>query len=510
MLGFLTRKNPPAAPLGEVAARSTAGRIQYYIGELPPDPRDRATYADSYRDDSQALLLYRDTLRDERAMAALDQRLHAAVSRPWEVEPGGEREIDRTAAAHLEGQLRGLDFDSICRQLLHGVWYGYAVAEAIWARSGNSVIIKDLKVRAPDRFRWSVDNELLLRTDTALFGEPVPDAKFGVLTRPGESVDVPHGPGLARWCYWPVWFKRNGIGWWATSIEKFGSPTSVGKYPRTATEGEKKTLLELVYAFTSGAAVALPEDQAIEIIEGGRRTLGLGGDFSAFVRYLDVSMTTTILGQSSTTDQGPWRGTADVQKDVRDETVAADARLLGEALNSSIARWLTAWNFPGAAPPRIRRDVEPPEDLDARAKREETLGRMSGLRPTRAHIERVYGGEWEDAPEPSGTGPGMPDGTPGNSPRGDLAEPGEQRHDAIGTAIEDLIGEGWEPLMDPVIEPLLAEASAALERGESLEAFRGGLPAVFDAMDDAVLVQTLRRMGFSARLSGGAGLEGAR
>ena len=83
---------------------------------------------------------------------------------------------------------------------------------------------------------------------------------------------------------------------------------------------------------------------------------------------------------------------------MRDETVAADCRLLDGALNASIARWLSLWNFPGAAPPRIRRDASPPEDLDARARREAVIARASGLRPTRAHIERTYGGTWEGVP----------------------------------------------------------------------------------------------------------------
>ncbi len=85
----------------------------------------------------------------------------------------------------------------------------------------------------------------------------------------------------------------------------------------------------------------------------------------------------------------------------------------------------------------------------------------------------------------------------------------DQVDDAIDEAIEELIGgEGWEPLMDPVIGPVLAEASAALARGDSLAAFRDGLPALFERMDDAELVRALGRMGFSAQLSGGAGLDG--
>ena len=523
-------REPAGPPGGEIAASSIGGRLQQYIGELPADPRQPSRYADSWRDESQALRLYRDILRDERCQAALEQRLDAAISRPWEVEPGGEEGRDREAAEDLAEQLKAVEFDAICRQLLHGVWYGYAVAEAIWARGESRVELAELIVRAPDRFRWSPEGAPLLRTEQDPYGAELPPGKFVILARPGEHGDLPHGRGIARWCYWPVWLKRHGLKFWSVSLEKFGAPSVVGTYPPAATAGEKAALLELVQAYATSVGVTLPEGQAIEIVESARRA---GGDFEQFVAYLDRQITTTILGQSSTTDQGPWRGTAEVQKDVRDETVAADCRLLDSALNATIARWLAAWNYPGAAVPRIRRDTSPPEDLDARASREEIISRTTGLKPTQAHVEEVYGGEWEQAPEPEPVAPeargieespeARGDRPPGAAPdpADDEAPEGEdgedvlaalavlaraRSRDTIGDAVTRLVMDEWEPLMAPVIEPLLLAAGEGLERGETLEQFRARLPDLLAAMDDAPMVETLRRMGFSAQLSGQAGL----
>lgn len=60
--------------------------------------------------------------------------------------------------------------------------------------------------------------------------------------------------------------------------------------------------------------------------------------------------------------------------------------------------------------------------------------------------------------------------------------------------------------MAPVVEPVLEAVAAALERGDSLEAFRASLPALFAELDDTRLAEALRRMGFSAAVSGAAGL----
>ena len=492
----------PARPdAGEVAGVGTTvgAQLNPYIGEISPDPRRVSAYRQIGRDDAYILQLYRDTLRDEQAYATLQQRLDAAIAVPWEVQPGGELRRDKQAADDLRGQLRALDFDSISRQMLFGIWFGFAVAEAIWAQEGSRVRLADLRVRAPDRFRWERDREMLLRTWSTPFGEPVPPAKFWVLARPGEHGDVPHGPGLARWCYWPVWMRRNGQRFWAVALEKFGSPTPKGHYP-PGDDASRARLLDVLRSLASGSGVALPEGQDIELLAAAQRA---GGDFEAFSAYMDKTIAKVILGQSATTEQGPWRGTADVQKDVRDEVIASDCRLLGESLTGTIAAWMTQWNFPGAATPRVVRDASPSEDLDARAAREEIVSRMSGLRPTLRHVEGTYGGEWENAPPPNS------EPSPRAAPEGvALARAAGRRGDAIDRAVDDLIaGDGWEPMMEPIIEPILAEAGAALDRGESLEAFRERLPEMVARLDDAVVVETLRRMGFAAALSGQAGLE---
>lgn len=496
----------PARPdAGEIAGVGSrvGSLLAPYIGEISADPRTLSGYRQSWRDDLRVLQLYRDTLRDEQCYATFHQRLDAAISVPWEVQPGGEMRRDKMAAKFLEGQLMALDFNSICRQMLHGLWYGYAVAEAIWTVGGGRIGVEDIRVRAPDRFRWEGDRDLMLRTWESPWGNPVPDGKFWVLARPGEHGDVPHGLGLGRWCYWPAWMRRNGQRFWAVALEKFGTPTPMGSYPK-GDDDSRRAVLSLLAAFANGAGVAVPDGQKIELLQAMQRA---GGDFEHFAGYMDKMIAKVILGQSATTEQGPWRGTAEVQKDVRDEVIASDCRLLGESFTSTIATWLTHWNFPGAAVPRVIRDASPPEDLDQRAEREEKVARMSGLRPTEKHIQDVYGGEWEVAPEPA---PVPPDREANGAGRIDLAGEDPESREAIALAVEELLaGDGWEPLMEPIVEPALAEASAALARGDSLEDFRDrSLPALFERMDDAELVRILHRMAFSAALSGDAGLAG--
>ena len=508
MRKMLRRATKPRT--GEVAAPNVGGLLEPYIGELPLHPGAAARDAYSHTDETEALKIYRQTLRDERCAAALDQRLNAAISTPWDVEPGGEEARDALAAEHLAEQLRSIDFPRICRQLLHGVWYGWAVGEAIWTHADDRVALHDLRVKSPDRFWWEVDGTLLLRSQVAPQGTPVPDRKFVALTRPTEHSDLPYAPGLARWCYWPVWMKRHGMKFWAVALERFGSPTAKGTYPMGATPEEQKRLLSLIQSLATGAGVAIPEGQDIELLESARRA---GGDYAEFCRYLDHSITTTILGQSSTTDQGAWRGTAEVQRDVRDETIAADARLLDSVFNMTIARWLTEWNFPGAAIPSLQHDAEPVDDLNRRAEREETIARTTGWRPTMQHVIDVYGGEWEERPHANPRGGQAPpggenpdDGGSGDGP--ELAGATDPPAFAAGDApdaggdedVGDLLREQLRRTVGPLLDRWVDTVREQLDNADSLGGFRERLDSA--ELDVEATVRALRNGLAAAVLAG--------
>ncbi len=251
---------------------------------------------------------------------------------------------------------------------------------------------------------------------------------------------------------------------------------------------------------TTGGNIALPEGQKIELLESARRA---GGDYSVYCSYLDAVIAKVILGQSATTEIGPWKGTADVQKAVRDDIVAADSRRLNESLNRSLVRWLTDWNFPGAAYPKVVRDTAPPENLDARAAREEIIGRTTGLKPTRQHVEQVYGGEWEEASEANDSTRSLadPDRESVRFADADVREP-----DTVDGAVSALTGD-WAPLMEPLVEPALQQADEMSKQGKSLEEFRDRLGDLYRNMKEEKVGETLHRMSFSAGLSGEAGLH---
>lgn len=352
------------------------------------------------------LAQYRELLRDEQVYSCWQQRVLATTSKEWRVEPGGPRRADRKAAEFVRELLGRLPWDAITEKMLLARFYGWSVAEAVWASDGGLITLDRLLVRERRRFRFDRERRLRLVTPEALDGEVLPDCKFWVLSSGGEHDDDPYGLGLAHYLYWPVWFKRNFVRFWSVWSEKFASPTVKGVLPRGAGREERAALLEAIRALVQDSGVVVPEGVMIELLEANRAA---GGDYEAAVRYCDAGIAKVVLSQTMTTDDGSSLAQAKVHERVKDDIVEADCDLICNAANSSWITWLCRWNWPDAAPPRVWRLCEPPADQGALADRDTKIFAL-GYSPTADYITETYGPGWVARPSASASAAVAPDG----------------------------------------------------------------------------------------------------
>lgn len=359
---------------------------------------------------------YSQVLRDDKVAADMASRALALIAREWEVRPGGKRAIDRKAADSLEAQLKALEWDRISRQQLWTNYWGFGVAEAIYQRDGREIVLGALKVRDRLRFAFGPDltgpaGGLKLLISSNPMGEDLPARKFWLARAGGDHDDLPYGRGLAWYLFWPAFFKRHGIKFWAGFLEKFAAPTGVGYFPRNAQPSDQQRLLRAIEAIQRDAAIILPEGMRAELLEATR-----GGtvDYSGWVDHWDRAIARLILGHTAGSDSTAGKlGGEDMATEVRGDLVKADADLLSGSFNSQIAKWLTEWNYPGAATPEVWRLTEDPEDQDAAADRDTKLW-MMGWEPTEERIKDVYGEGYQRrtsmsvAPGPDGQPPALP------------------------------------------------------------------------------------------------------
>jgi hypothetical protein len=389
-----------------------------YVDALPLlQPQDSVL-----RSRGESYVAYEEVLRDDQVITVWNQRRLAVVSREWEVVAGGDKRIDRKAAEHLEEQLRRLDWDAATDRMSFGIFYGFSVGELLYARRGGYVEIDQIKVRKQRRFGFGPDGSLKLLTMSNPNGEQVPERKFWVLCCGADNDDEPHGLALAHWLYWPVFFKRNDLKLWLIYLDKFGMPTARGTYPPGASEAEKSKLLRTLRAIQTDSGIILPQGFDVGLIEAGRSG---SVDYGALYNAMNGAISKVTVGQTMTADNGSSLAQAQVHYAVRQDIVKADADLINGSFNAGPARWLTDWNFPGAAYPQVWRRIQDEPDLKPQAERDNIIIGW-GFRPTLKYVNDTYGGEWElPGPPKEETSTAPPTGPAPVAPPDDLPDGSE-------------------------------------------------------------------------------------
>lgn len=448
----------------------------------------------STRGQAKGLKIYDDIERDCHAYAVLQKRKKAVVAREWQVTPASESAIDVAAAELVTEQLKAIDFDKLTEDMLDATLKGFAVGEIMWAVDGSRIVIAEVIPRDQRRFTFGEDRGLRLITAERLIqGEPMPDRKF-IVHRFGAKDGSPYGLGLGHKLFWPVFFKRQDITFWLTFADKFGSPTSLGKYPAGATPDDQAKLLAVLQAIAQDSGVIVPEGMNIELLEAARS--GSIDTYEKLARYMDEQISECVLGETMTTTaqaSGLGSNQASVHNEVRVELAKADADLLCGTLNNTIVRWLVEFNMPGAALPKVWRDFEEPEDLKLRAERDQLLYGL-GYEPDEEYIRATYGEGWRKRTVT--TPPGLP--FPSFA-EGDAATANRDQQQALADAAEQLSTQ-WRELVGKRLDDLLA----MLEETQDLALFRERLGELLLVEPTQEVIDAIARAGFASHLLGRA------
>ncbi|MDP1696488.1 MAG: DUF935 family protein [Xanthomonadaceae bacterium] len=444
------------------------------------------------------LLIYERVLSEPQVKATFGQRRAAVTSAEWQVEAASERRVDKRAADHLREQLQCIGWDRVTDLMLYGVFYGYAAAEIVYGRKDGLLTWAAIKVRNRRRFRFGERGDLRLITPANPYpGEEAPAPYFWHIATGADNDDEPYGMGLAHWLYWPDKFKRNGIKFWLTFLEKFGMPTAVGEYDANATPTEQSKLLAATEAIQSDSGIIIPKGMTLTLLEAARSGTA---DYKALHDTMDATIAKVVLGQSASTEGTPGRlGNEELQGDVRADIIKADADLICESFNLGPVRWLTMFNFPDADPPRVFRVLDEPEDANALAERDTKVAAL-GFKPGLQYIQATYGDHWEAAQD---------------APGGDAvaAAPAASVSFAAQTAPAPIVGREAQLVdllarrADPIIAGWIDQIEALVRSAESLEEIRDGLLALLPNLDTEQFGQVMQQ---ALAIAGVAGMGDAR
>jgi len=283
----------------------------------------------------------------------------------------------------------------LCENLLDATLKGYSVIEIVWQRFENKIIPKMIVSQEQRRFVFDEQWKPRLLTWTSMFkGEELPARKF-MVHRFGVKGNRPYGLGMGTRLFFPVLFKREGIAFWLKFLEKFASPTVIGKTPYGTLEGDQRKLLDTLQRFHSDGAITVPLDVEVTLLEATR-----GGSMSGleWCGYWDKQMSICILGETLTTDIGSVGSlaAAQVHSGVLDKLVDSDSDLLSDTLHEQLITWMIEYNYPGAAVPRLVRRRPKNEKAEAetnKSKADASLAHNEALQAKMAFISIINNDE---------------------------------------------------------------------------------------------------------------------
>ena len=435
---------------------------------------------------------YKELLSDSQVQSTLQQRRLAVADLDWTVEPASDRDVDKSAADFVKDQMQHAKWKATLKKMHYTVFYGFSVAEMMWATDGDVVFADEVKVRERSRFRFDNDGEPRLDVPGETGGRALPDRKMWWTVTGGDHDDLAYGMGLAHFLYWPVTFKREGIKSTLTFLDRYAHPTPIGKFPAGTSKDDRSKLLQALRAMYVDEAIIVPEGIEVDQLQGGS---GSQGDiYRAFEDARNADIAKVVLGQTMTTDDattGLGSTQGEVHERVKEQVVGADASILYQSWRRHPMQWLVQWNFPQAEMPTIRHELEEEdeEDRETAAKETKTMA-QAGWERTQESVDETFGpGTYEKK-----------DGGPRTADRGGSSPAFAEFSDE--TPIPQRFAESVSGPADEVMAQWMEEVRALLAEAGSLSEFSERLVELYPEMDPEALSDVLGD-GMAASRAGG-------
>ncbi len=456
---------------------------------------------------------YRNLLTDTTVFGTWQQRQTALVQMERQVIPAdADNPADVEVAEFIKTQIENLKFDKILKAMQWGVYYGYAVAEMMWSEIDGKIGINDILVRDRGKFKFDKDKQLLFTANDN--DEIMPANKFWTYSTGGDTTDNPYGLGLAHYLFWAVLFKKSNIKFWLLGLEKFATSIPHVQYDPNAKDvnQERQKALQAGIALKNGSAIATAKGTLVELLKGASGKV----DYEGLCRYMDEAIALVVLGQVMTSQAvgGQYKG--EIQNQVKEDIIKADADLICSSFNDNVIALLTKWNFPNANPPKLWLLTKDEADEVKQTQAWANMVKV-GYRPTLETVEERLGGEWEkietqtqaneqstqekeqepteDFAENNPSQPPFQKG--GESPplkKGDL---GGLDNAPIDSMTDQVANE-----LAPITDNWFNQIQAELDTAESLEELRDKLDELAIKLDFAEYAQVFAKANISARLAG--------
>ena len=499
-----------------VRARIAAGDVGDKYSDYPSNGLTQAKLARIFREADEGnvrmqMELFEDMEeKDTHLFAQMQTRKLAVTGLDWEVRPFSPDEADKEIADFVREQLQSItNFDEVLIDMLDAIGKGISIMELAWEAEDGKNVIEDIEYVHPKKLVWDGEaDEMKICTKEFPSGISLPENKFVVHRYKAKSGHVSRA-GLFRVTAWMYLFKNYDIKDWVSFCEVYGMPLRLGKYDASASEDDKRQLMEAIVRLGTDAAGIVPSSTMIEFIEANKTTsVDL---YENFARFADEQISKAVLGQTLTSDSGGGSyAQSKTHNEVRHDLTAADAKALAVTIRRDIIRPLVEFNFGfDVNIPFFEFDCREVEDQKEAVEVLKTLACDMGLQIPTSYIYRKFNipepEENEDVLQPqfySGADTGQAD--PVESEELKLTQDAESKEQAQIDTIVGISNKQAEDIFREMMKPLFRLIDDAADMKELQKALKDGdtLRRLYQEMENPELEELLQQGMYLSRLIG--------
>ena len=281
---FFATTTAEAPPLTELAASNPSELYsKWSITQYNPDTLARR---------KGGLIIYDKMRIDDQVKACLTLKKQAVLASGWDIEPSDANDPEAVEVAefieHVFEEMKGTLSNTLL-QVLTALDYGYSITELNWKIfdevSGKSkkkdnkasyvgkIGLADIKSKKPHPFVFDTDKFGNLKPNglhvKGIEAKKYPPEKFIIYTYQKEFGNW-YGCSDLRPAYRGWWSKDNILKFFNIYLEKFGSPTTVGKH-----KSSDATLIDnfknLISNIQNKSSLTLPHGFEVEFLEAQRK-----------------------------------------------------------------------------------------------------------------------------------------------------------------------------------------------------------------------------------------------
>ncbi len=499
----------------DLAQITAAGRV---IAEHPSNfitpAKMRALFEDAESGDitAQHELFADIEERDSDIGANMGTRKRALLTLDWRVTPPrnatpAEEQLAEAAFELIDGLTQ---FEDLVIDLMDAVGHGFAALEIEWAFSDGRYAPARFVHRPQSWFRWSKDDELMLKSQDNQDGEPLWSLGWIVHSHKSRSVQQARN-GLFRTLAWLYMFKHYAVHDFAEFLELYGMPIRIGKYGAGATEAEKRTLLRAVAEIGHNAAGIMPEGMEVELHQAASGTTATSNPFLQMADWCEKSAARLILGQTLTSGADGKSSTnalGKVHNEVRRDLLVSDAKQVAQTITQQIILPYLKINHPNTDQNRIPKfefDTREAEDIavmaeaipklvDVGVQIPESWVRDKLVIPEPAEGERVLARVVPDNPVHQAALAAL-------SARIPAGRPAAREQQVLDGALDEALE---MPDFNAQLNPIIKQAVAALAACDSYEEADAALTALYPQLDNQTLQGYMQNALFLSDLLGQA------